>query len=107
MSVELLTGAFVAGTALTAAAGALAEARAQSPACLDRPFIDHDRIGWSLMHVLAAGPYLLAGEAAQAWRSGRCGIAVLAASIAATALWCLALGILWLELLWQIAQHLA
>ncbi len=106
MSVELLVGAFIAGTSLSAAAGNFAEGRAQVRARLDRPFIDSGRIGLSLLRVLFAGPYLLVGEAAVAKEEGRCGIIAWSAAILFAGLWCLASGILCLELLWQIAQHL-
>jgi hypothetical protein len=106
MSAGLLVAAFVAGTSLAAMAGNLAEGRARMPARLVPPFVDSNRIGWSLMQVLFAGPYLLVGEVSAAWEQGRCGRFVWATSILFAALWCLASGILCLELLWQIAQHL-
>jgi hypothetical protein len=105
MSVELLVGALIAGTSLSAVAGNLAEVRAGTPARLDRPFVDSDRIGLSLLRVLFAGPYLLVGEAALARHEGRCGPIAWSASILFAALWCLASGILCLEFIWQIAQH--
>ncbi len=104
MSAELLAGAFVAGTSLSAAAGNFAEGRARVRARLDRPFVDSDRIGQSLLRILIAGPYLLVGEAFAALEEGRCGKPVWSLSIVFAGLWCLASGILCLELLWQIAQ---
>ena len=106
MSAELLVAAFVAGISLAATAGNLTEARTKSRARLDRPFVDSDRIGWSLLRVLLAGPYLLVGEASLAKEEGRAGRIAWSASILFASLWCLASGILLLEMLWQIAQHL-
>ncbi len=105
MRAELLVAAFVAGISLAATAGNLAEARAKSRARLDRPFVDSDRIGWSLLRVLLAGPYLLVAEASFAKDEGRVGLIAWSASILFASLWCLASGILLLEMLWQIAQH--
>lgn len=107
MSIELLAGAFIAGTSLSAVAGNFAEGRAQVRARLDRPFVDNERIGLSLLRVLLAGPYLLVGEASVAREEGRCGIISWSVAILFAGLWCLASGILCLELLWQIAQHLS
>jgi hypothetical protein len=107
MSVELLAGAFVAGTTLSAAAGNLIEARAQLRGRLDRPFVDSGQIAMSLLRVLFAGPYLLVGEASVARQEGRAGRAVWSASILFAGLWSLASGILCLEFIWQIAQHLS
>lgn len=106
MTAELLVGAFMAGTSFAAAAGTFAESRAKASARLDRPFVDRQRFGMSMLQMLLAGPYLLAGEAALARDEGRCGLAVWTVAILFAAAWCLALGIVWLELLWQIAQHL-
>ena len=106
MSAELFVAAFVAGLSFAATAGNLVEARVKSMARLDRPFVDSDRIGWSLLHVLLAGPYLLVGEAVCARDEGRAGQIAWSASVLFAALWCLASGILLLEMLWQIAQHL-
>ncbi len=106
MSAELLVAAFVAGISLAATAGNLTEARTKSRARLDRPFVDSDRIGWSLLRVLLAGPYLLVGEASLAKEERRAGRIAWSASILFASLWCLASGILLLEMLWQIAQHL-
>ncbi len=106
MSIGLLVGAFVAGTSLAALAGNFAEGRARLPARLDRPFVDSNRIGWSLVQVLIAGPYLLVGEMSAACEEGRCSRFTWFTSILFAALWCLASGILCLELLWQIAQLL-
>jgi hypothetical protein len=106
MSIDLLVGAFVAGTSLSAVAGNLVEAKTQLRARLDRPFVDSDKIVLSLLRVLFAGPYLLVGEAEVAKEEGRAGLAVWSASILFAGLWCLASGILCLELIGQIAQHL-
>jgi hypothetical protein len=106
MSVELLAGAFIAGTSLSAIAGNFVEGRAQLRARLDRPFVDSGQIVISLLRVLFAGPYLLVGEASVAKQEGRAGLAVWFACILFACLWCLASGILCLEFIWQIAQHL-
>lgn len=106
MTAELLAGAFVAGTSFAAAAGTYAESRARVSARLDWPFVDRQRIGISLLQMLLAGPYLLTGEVTLARTEGRCGSAIWVTGILFAAAWCLALGIVWLELLWQIAQHL-
>jgi hypothetical protein len=106
MSMELLTAAFVAGTSFSAAAGNFAEGRAKLPARLDRPFVEPERIGRSLLRLMCAGPYFLVGEAIAARSEGRCDGVLLIAAVGIAALWCLASGILGLELLWQIAQHL-
>jgi hypothetical protein len=58
------------------------------------------------LRVLFAGPYLLVGEASVAKQEGRSGLAVWFACILFACLWCLASGILCLEFIWQIAQHL-
>lgn len=76
------------------------------PARLDRPFVDSNRIAWSLVQIFFAGPYLLVGEVSAARDEGRCSLSTWFTSILFAALWCLASGILFLELLWQIAQHL-
>lgn len=102
----MLVGAFLAGISLSAMAGNLAEAKASMRARLDRPFVASDRIARSLLQVLVAGPYLLVGEASAAVEDGRVGRLTWLTAILFAALWCLASGILLLELLWQIAQHL-
>jgi hypothetical protein len=98
LGMELLAAAFIAGTALSAAAGTFAETIFGSTARLDRPFVDSDRILVSLARVLLAGPYFLVSEAADAREEGRCGLFVWAISILFSALWCLCLGIVALEL---------
>lgn len=95
---ELLAAAFIAGTALSAAAGTFAETIFGSTARLDRPFVDSDRILVSLAQVLFAGPYFLVGEAAEAREEGRCGLATWTFSILFAAGWCLCLGIVALEM---------
>lgn len=98
MSAELLTVAFVTGTALSAMAGTLAESRMQASACLDRPFVNSQQILKSLARVLLAGPYLLVGEAIAARVQERCGPLVWTITILFAALWCLCLGIVALEM---------
>ena len=103
---ELLAAAFIAGTALSAAAGTFAETIFGSAARLDRPFVDSDRIFLSLARVLFAGPYFLVGEAAEAREEGRCGLITWATSIVFAAGWCLCLGIVTLELASQFVSQL-
>ncbi|MGB8816303.1 MAG: hypothetical protein WCC66_00085 [Rhizobiaceae bacterium] len=98
MSAELLMAAFVAGTALSATAGTLAESRMQASACLDRPFVDSQQILKSLGRVLLAGPYLLVGEAIAARAQARCSMPIWTITVLFAALWCLCIGILALEM---------
>ena len=98
IGMEQLAAAFIAGTALSAAAGTFAETIFGSTARLDRPFVDSERILVSLARVLFAGPYFLVGEAAEAREVGRCGPLAWAMSILFAAGWCLCLGIVALEL---------
>jgi hypothetical protein len=104
---ELLAAAFIAGTALSAAAGTFAETIFGSTARLDRPFVDSDRILPSLARMLFAGPYFLVGEVAEARIEGRCGFATWATSIVFAAGWCLCLGIVALELASQVVDFSA
>jgi hypothetical protein len=101
---ELLAAAFIAGTALSAAAGTFAETIFGTTARLDRPFVDSDRILMSLARVLLAGPYFLVGEAAEAHEEGRCGFVTWALSILCAAGWCLCLGIVALEMASQLVE---
>ena len=101
---ELLAAAFIAGTALSAAAGTFSETIFGSAARLDRPFVDSDRILVSLVRMLFAGPYFLVGEAAEARQEGRCGFATWASAILFAAGWCLCLGIVALELASQLSD---
>jgi hypothetical protein len=104
LGMELLAAAFIAGTALSAAAGTFAESIFGSAARLHRPFVDSDRIMISLARMLFAGPYFLVGEAAEARVKGRCGFATWAVSILFAAGWCLCLGIVALELTSQFVD---
>jgi hypothetical protein len=104
LGMELLAAAFIAGTALSAAAGTFAETIFGSTARLDRPFVDSDRIFASLARMLFAGPYFLVGEAAEAREEGRCGLVGWLFSILFAAGWCLCLGIVALELTSQLVD---
>lgn len=100
---ELFVAAFIAGTALSAAAGTCAETLFGSLARLDRPFVDSNRIASSLARMLLAGPYLLVGEAVSSREEGHCGAGIVMAAILVASAWCLCLGIVVLECANQIS----
>jgi hypothetical protein len=99
---EDLLLAFVLGTALCAAAGTLVEAVFRIPARLDRPFVDAERVLFSLVRIMFAGAYFLVAEAAEARTDGRCGFLLWGAAILFAAVWCLCLGIVSLALTLQV-----
>jgi hypothetical protein len=100
----LITAALITGTCLSALIGNLFEWRWQTVARLGAPIIDPQKPIASIASVLGAGPYLLVNEAIMAHRERTTRWPFTICALIFASLWCLAIGILSLEFLWQITH---
>lgn len=101
---DLFVSALIAGTCLAAFVGNILEWRWQAVARLGTPIIDPQNPLASLTHLSIAGPYLLVNEAIIAHRERYTGWLFTFFALMFATLWCLAIGILCLEFLWQITH---
>ena len=96
--VQLACYAFLTGLTICGLAGTVMEIVAGRRLSFAEPFVSSERALRSLASAAAAGPFMLASDALDAWRRGDVS-AVVALSCAITAaIWALATGIVALDL---------
>lgn len=103
LSVALVL-AFLSGLSVAAASGYFIQWVSGADAGFRPPFVTHRHMARSLLVTVAAGPFLLVGEASEAWRAGALSPRMLGACAVIVPLWMTATGIVVLSLSEQVVQ---
>ncbi len=106
MSAEIMIVAMITGIAFSGMAGTWLEAQTGETARLGLPFLRVEDPFGSLVRLISAGPYLLVSEVIAVHQHHRAGWDVVLTGFAFAIAWCLALGIICVEALWQVTQLL-
>ena len=106
MSTEIVIVAMITGIAFSGMVGTWLEAQTGEPARLGIPFLRVEYPFRSLIRLISAGPYLLVSEVMAVHQQHSAGWGVVLTGFAFAIAWCLALGIICVEALWQLTQLL-
>ena len=97
-AVELICFAFLTGLTLCGLAGSTMELVAGRRLSFADPFVSPGHIPRSLAIAAAAGPFMLANDALDAWRSGDVSMLTLISCVLTSAGWALATGVVAIDL---------
>ena len=97
-AVELICFAFLTGLTLCGLAGSTMELVAGRRLSFADPFVSSSHVLRSLGAAAAAGPFMLANDALDAWRSGDVSMLTLFSCVLTSAGWALATGVVAIDL---------
>jgi len=97
-TIGLIAFAFLSGLTVAGLSGSALELVCRTRLSLGAPFLDRRRIFLSMCASAAAGPFMLVNDALLARRERRIGAAAFGCSLAISALWLLATGVVASEL---------
>lgn len=105
--VELTCFAFLTGLTLCGLAGSLMELAAGRRLSFVDPFVSSSHVLRSLAAAAAAGPFMLANDALEAWRRGEVSTLMLISCTLVSAGWTLATGVVAIDLACRAAVLLS